>query len=127
MATWKERAKAARADGHLAPRMEAMLERHLKQFFPELVKELGAELPDYLTVQAADAMEVYLRLTDEGTNPETAMELAREQLLPTPPDEVDRPEPWEQEAGQADSEAAALKALLHNPSQSKPARKTQLT
>ena len=128
MTTWKQRAAEAIKAGYQPGNgWERMLERHLKGMFSDLVKELGSDLKHYLAVQTNDALEMYHRLTEQGTNPEAARELAMQQLLPKTPDEQDQPEAWETESGASTMEQATLQALLQNPSQSQQPRKTQLT
>src|ERR1700731_3677544 len=107
MRTWKERANEAIKEGYVVRNQwERMLEKHLKKFFPDLVRELANDLPAYLIVQTYNAMSMANRLEDEGTDPHTARELAMADLLPRAPDEEDRPEPWELESGIASMEAA---------------------
>lgn len=111
MATWQELA-AALVDYHPGNQWERMLERHLRQFFPELVSELASNLPAYLSVQTASAMDLAERLEDQGTPPDAARELALSQLLPTPPDELEQPTRWEAEEALARQDQAALQQLL---------------
>jgi hypothetical protein len=112
MSTWEAKANEAIKEGYVVRNQwERMLEKHLKKFFPDLVRELANDLPAYLIVQTYDAMSMANRLEDEGTDPHTARELALADLLPTPPEDQDRPEPWELEGAIATMEAAAERVL----------------
>jgi hypothetical protein len=116
--TWTERAKELPEEYIPNNQWEAMLGRHLKRCNPALVKELGKELEAYLQVMTWEAMEYEETLLDAGTEPHMARELTMEYLLPKAPEEWDRPEPFETESSLDSQEAAALKALLSNPSES---------
>jgi len=86
-----EMAKAALKDDYQRGNpWETMLARHLREHLPELVESLGKDLQNYLIVQTHDAQTLFRRLTDEGTNPFTAKELAMAQLFPIPADETTR-------------------------------------
>jgi hypothetical protein len=79
-----------------------------------------------------NAMKLAENLEASGTPPDVAEELAKEQLLQKPPDEQDRPAPWEVEGAQADILDAVQKYLLNLPdpssrSPSPPAPKTPET
>jgi len=63
---------------------ESQLKTHLEGNFPQLVKELGKSLPAYLHTRASEASEMYETLTEQGTPPEVARELALKDLLPEP-------------------------------------------
>ena len=128
MKTWKQRAaEAVKAGYQTGNPWEGMLRRHLAAFFPELVRELGKDLEPYIQTKTSQAMDLMHGLTDSGTNPHTARELAMADLLPRPTDEVDRPEPWEIESAGTDLEAAALKGLLSSRLPSPQQRTTRLT
>jgi|GEM_PF-2896798 len=112
MKTWQEQASDAIKEGYVVRNQwERMLEKHLKKFFPDLVRELANDLPAYLIVQTYDAMSMANRLEDEGTDPHTSRELALADLLPKAPDEEDRPELWEVESCAVSMAAAAERVL----------------
>ena len=92
---------------------ERMLRRHLEKLFPETMLELQREgnLEAYLQSQTWDAMELASTLEDQGTDPHLAREAALEQLLPTPPEEQDRPEEWETEDARQPALDIAKKVL----------------
>lgn len=81
MANWTQLAEQAVKDGYQGSSWEGLLRRALERSNPKLVAELGAEFPDYLKVKAHQAVEMYSRLTEEGTDPGTARELALDELL----------------------------------------------
>ena len=119
--TWKESADRARAEGYPAGNpWEGWLSQHLRRLFPELSRELGAELPDYLVSQTWSAMKLASFLESQGSPPDVAQELALERLLPRSADEENRPKPWEVESSLANVEAAAAEALLSPPPSPKP-------
>lgn len=111
---WKVAAKEAVKNGY-QPRnnWELMLERHLRSYLPDLVTELESQgdFQAYLQVQTNHAMQECLALEDQGMDPLNAQESAMQTLLPIPPDEIDRPEGWELEAGQSEATDAMMRLL----------------
>ncbi len=81
MVNWKQLAEEAMAEGFLPGRTKHLLDDYLQKNKPELVKELGADYQDYLTVRAVRALKMQETLEDQGTEPETARELAQAELL----------------------------------------------
>lgn len=80
--TWQELADEAIKAGYVpGNHWETLLRRSLLRGRPALAKELGEELGPYLAVQAHRALEQYHRLTEQGTHPEVARELALAELL----------------------------------------------
>lgn len=125
---WQEKAKEAVEQGYQpGNNWEAMLGRHLNRCFPDLVKELGKDLQAYLRAATFEAMLFCEKLEDQGTPNQTAEELALQQLLQTPPDELDKPTATEIEDSLSGQEQAALQALLSAPSTKKPPRTIPLT
>ena len=117
MVDWKQLATEAIADGYQPGNgWETMLDQHLRQYFPDLVQELSQKgtYREYLQAQTNSSLNEYLVMTDQGMEPRTAHELALKALLPTPPDEVDRPEDWEREAGMSD-QMEATERFLSSP------------
>ena len=113
---WKRLAAKAIQEGYLSGNpWELDLKRHLERLFPALVKELGPAFPHDLQVQTSNAMDFEDQILDSGTHPETARELARDRLLPKPPDEEDRPAAWELEAAKENEAEAAMKFLTAKP------------
>ena len=112
---WKRWAAEAEAEGHKYSEFQAMLDQHLRQLFPVLVKELEAtgDYPAYLVVKAADAGRLEATMLAQGTHPLAARELMMDELLPKPPDEEDRPTKCETEGAQADMMAGAFKFLMN--------------
>lgn len=89
---WKKPAAAARADGYVKGNSwEKMLREHLRTNRQNLMKELmeSQELEDYVTVKTYRALQSYQRLISQGTPPDMAEELAREELFPEPLPEMD--------------------------------------
>jgi hypothetical protein len=79
---WKKRAKELEKEGFVPGNpWEQLFLASLKRARPELAKELGADLPHYARVQGALAQKRYEALTEQGTPPETARELALADLL----------------------------------------------
>ena len=112
MKTWRQKADEAVNQGYMPGNAwERELGRHLESLFPQLVKELGKDLEAYCQVQTWEAMELADRLENQGTPPDVARDLAREQLLPRPPVEQGQTTEWEQEGGQASMEEAAEQFL----------------
>jgi hypothetical protein len=68
---------------------ERQVERHLRNFLPNLTRELeeSGDLEAYCQCQAGRAREQYLDLTDAGTPADVALELTRAEMFPTPEDE----------------------------------------
>ena len=60
---------------------ENLLRRSLAASNPGLERELGPACPAYLAVRTARAKEMYERLLGQGTDPQTARELAMAELL----------------------------------------------
>lgn len=109
---WKARAAQAKKEGYLPGNpWEKMLQRHLERLFPLLVKELGPDLKPYCQTMTSEAMDLADKLENQGTDPETARELAMDRLLPKPPDEQENSEPWEVEGGEAALTDAAQQFL----------------
>lgn len=125
---WKALADKAVEEGYQpGNEWEAMLRRHLNRCFPERVKELGPNLESYLRAATFEAMLFAERLEEQGTPNQDAEELALRQLLPTAPDEIDRPSRSEMEHAAEDLEAATLRGLLSTPTTNRLPRKTPLT
>ena len=79
---WKATAAKFLKDGYQPGNAwETRLRRSLEASNPSLLKELGPDLTPYLQVRTARALAMYERLTDQGTDPETARELAMHDLL----------------------------------------------
>jgi hypothetical protein len=81
---WKEWAKEALANGAKPGRpWERLLDRTLRRNRPELVKQLEdqGDYQSYLLVRTDRAIEMFLKLEEEGTDPHTARELALNDLL----------------------------------------------
>lgn len=80
---WKAEAAKAREQGHIpGGPWEKSLERHLQNNCPKLVKELGEDLPSFLQATTFQAGERMGELLDQGTNPESAQELALNEMYP---------------------------------------------
>jgi hypothetical protein len=127
MTNWQQRAKQAMEQGYQPGNWQAMLHEHLTRYFPELVQELGKDLEAYLKATTFEAVRMCERLEEQGTPNQTAEELALSQLFQTPPDELERTQPYDLEEGASDQEAATLRALLKSPSTSPLPRKLPLT
>jgi hypothetical protein len=122
---WQTRAAEALEQGYQpGNNWEAMLGRHLARCFPALVTELGPDLTAYLRATTFDAMLLAEKMEEQGMATELAEELAREQLLQTPPDETEKPTRTELEESQDNQEQAAMRHLLNDPSAKPPPRKT---
>lgn len=82
MSYWKKQAEALKAEG-ITPGngWEHKFETAIRAAKPELVKEFGAEFPYFVRVKAGEAIKHYNQLTENGTDPETARELALHDLL----------------------------------------------
>lgn len=81
---WAQQAQAILAKGEgyqKGNQWEGMLRRSLQRTNPQLVKELGNDLDNYLIVRTWGAMDLANRLEDQGTPPETARSLAINELL----------------------------------------------
>lgn len=111
---WKQLAAEAVKSGYQPGNSwEAMLDRHLQSHLPDLVKELNqsGDYQAYLQARTNNCLDEYLAMVDQGTDPHEARSSAMRTLLPTPPDEIDRPEAWEQEAGMSDQMEATERFL----------------
>jgi len=91
MLQWKDWAAQEIVDGYSGSPWQAMLDRHLRSLFPELVKELEAtgDYQSYLIVKTANAVNGYVEMIQQGTPPMMAKELTMAELLPVPPDELE--------------------------------------
>ena len=78
---WKELAKQEIKAGYIPGSWQGLLDRSLQESRPELVKELGEDYQSYLIVQVAAARQAQQDLLEQGTNPQTARELAMRELL----------------------------------------------
>ena len=115
---WKADAeKAIKAGYQPKCKWEMMLRRHLERYFPDLTKELKANgvWEAYLQTRTHHSTEEFLDMEEQGMSAEAAQELTLQSLLPTPPDEIDRPEEWEREAAQSDLTAATERYLSKLP------------
>ena len=122
---WKERAQQARGEGYRPGNgWERQLEQHLRKFFPQLVRELGANLKPFLEAQTWDVMVYEQDLVEQNTPPFSARELALARLLPPPPEDLERPQTWEVQSGlESQAEAAAeVLPLLGKPRSRNPPR-----
>lgn len=91
---------------------EAMLDQHLREFFPQLVKEMGRDYQDYLLVKVNEALDLQSEMMDQGADPFRAREQAIEFLLPNPLTlEQEAEEEQEEQEALADM-ASALKRQL---------------
>ncbi len=80
--TWKRWAAEAVKSGYQVGNLwEREFRRHLERHRPDLAKELGKELEAYCQVMTARAMASAEKLEDQGTPPQMARELARQELL----------------------------------------------
>jgi hypothetical protein len=121
---WKEAADRARRLGYVVGTWQALLERSLERSRPEVLAQLKQDghLADFLMAEAASALDLQSKLEEDGTPPETARELALDQLLVNPIEEQDRPEPWQIQDGMDDATVATQQALMSpNPPRSIPA------
>lgn len=81
---WKQRAKEVIAAGYVpGGEWENLLRNSMKRARRKLVKELGDEFEAYLQVQTARALDQYRMMTEQGTPPDIARELALSELLGT--------------------------------------------
>ena len=124
---WKQKAFQAKREGYVPGQWQRMLDRHLRQFFPELVQELGPEYQDYLVSQVYDNLLYHESLLSNRFPPESARELALESLLPRTPDEIDQPTSAEVEDFLGTLVPQVERRLETNPSQKPPAKKTPPT
>lgn len=108
---WKQTASRIKTP----PRADWMelLRENLRTCHPEKLAELAAtdDLTAYLTVMTNSAAEQYQTMIEAGMTPETAKELALNQLLQQTPTDEDRSEPWEEE-GALEEMAAAVGGQL---------------
>jgi hypothetical protein len=96
MTDWEAQAAKILASGYVqGNQWEQKLRRHLQRSFPKLMKELGADLDGYLIVRVAHAQEQQALMLSQGMSPDDARTQALADLLPTPPAETNRPQPWE--------------------------------
>lgn len=78
---WKASAQRAQAEGYLpGNHWEQMLRRGMNDSLKVELQRTG-DLEAYLQTRTHRAMEEYDRLLEEGTPPQTARELALEDLL----------------------------------------------
>lgn len=90
MATLNQMAKEAIAQGYpVGHAWEAVLSTYLKKNCPALVRELGSDLQDYLTVTVNQALEQTVTLTNNGMNPMEAEFVARREMLPMSEEDVE--------------------------------------
>ena len=113
MTNWTERAaEILKAGGYIrGNQWEDKLRRHVTQYLPKLAKELGKELDDYCIVRVNTAQEQMALMISQGMKPDEAREQALSDLLPTPPDEVNRTPPWETLGAVDDSLQAQINYL----------------
>jgi hypothetical protein len=82
MSFWKTRAEELIRRGYQpGNQWEKELGRSLKAGRPEFVAELGGELNHYLQVMSSQAMEMFNRMVQQGTPPDVAKEVVREEFL----------------------------------------------
>jgi hypothetical protein len=83
MASWKEQAQHYRDEGYQTHQWASLLDRTLRQSRPDLVKELekSGEYRDYLTAKSGMATDMVFRLEEQGTDLQTAKDLALADLL----------------------------------------------
>ncbi len=89
MSIWSEGAAQAIKDGYLPGSWQPMLDRYLKENFPNLVQELEAlgDYENYLVTRVEGAREKQSLMIEQGTAPQAARELALAELLPAPSEE----------------------------------------
>jgi hypothetical protein len=99
MADWKTREREILAAGNYIRKnqWEEKLRRHVEKYLPNLAKELRktGDFEAYLVVETAAAQDNYNLMTSQGMSADDARQAALADLLPTPPDEVNRPPTWE--------------------------------
>lgn len=88
---------------------ELMLDRHLREFFPHLVTEMGEAYPDYLTVKVSQALELQQFLVlEKGMGPHEARAEVLRELLPA----LEEPEDPEVEQELKEIEAEEFQTFL---------------
>jgi hypothetical protein len=115
VSNWKALAEQAKANGYLpGNQLEHSLKRHLTNVLPQLVAELEKtnDLQAYLEVKVSEAFDRMEKMEDQGTDPQTARELALADLYPTAPEDQRQPEDWEKEGAQEAVSDAVQQALL---------------
>ncbi len=108
---WKSRAEKALASGYVRGNpWEQMLRRHLHRNYHQLVVEFQNArcFGSYLIVRTNEALNRVDELESQGTSPESARELALNELLQKP---AEAPAAWEIEGAQQDIMAAVSKHL----------------
>ena len=78
---WTELAAQAVKEGYAPNAWESLLKRTLERCRPKLVAELGSDLDAYVRTRSARAVKQFEMLTDQGTDPQTAQDLVRSDLL----------------------------------------------
>ena len=81
----KQEIAAGYPAGH---KWEALLRDHVQMHNPTLVKELGESLQDYLTTTVSEAINLVVRLTNEGMSPMAAEFEARREMFPRGEDDA---------------------------------------
>jgi hypothetical protein len=88
---------------------ELMLDKHLREFFPLLVTEMGEAYPDYLTVKVSQALDLQQFLVlEKGMDPYEARAEVLRELLP----DLQEPEDPEVEAELKEIEAEEFQTYL---------------
>lgn len=91
---------------------ELLLDQHLRENFPQLVKDMGTDYQDYLLVRVNQALDFQLDLMEQGVDPFRAKEQAMAELLPVPADEVAEAQ---EETEALEEVAGALSRALNKP------------
>jgi len=132
--SWEKRAQDALKAGYQqGNEWEKLLEANLRRCFPDLVKELRNSMQAYIISMVSEARDLKKQLISEGTNGQTAQELALDFLPEKPAEEQPYPTKWELEGAQEDAIAACQQALVrhqiqrNNPSANPPAKATRPT
>lgn len=116
MATvWRTLASQALKEGYQQGNpWERQLSKHLRRLFPALVLELNStnDLKPYLIVKTSQALDLLETLESQGADPETAKELALDELLMKTPDDQERPDLSGAESQEDDIQNAVARHLL---------------
>jgi hypothetical protein len=92
--------------------------RHLLKFFPKLHQQLSesGQLSQVAFKAQENAKDRFVQLSDQGMEPNEARERAlREFVYPTPPEDEDRPESWENQEGELNQQSAVMSMLAKAP------------
>ena len=108
--TWATLAKPLLEAGARPGRpWELMLDKHLREFFPMLVTELGEDYQNYLTVKVSQALELQqFLILEKGMEPREARAEVLRELLP----QLEEPEDPEVEAELKEIEAEEFQTYL---------------